>query len=195
MKWIVVAILAAIVPYTWITLHFRKAGEPYRPYEDSKQRAQVMRLLDAGYQRIALTVDRPEEAADGAPPPSHAAASPTPGGLPPELSGTLIDPPPAPEAVTGVTAPAASSAGASYPIRFTCTQPDRPGQVVEVMLYLRGREAVLVPAFEALDDERRGRDGEMTARVVLPAGTLATGSYRFTLVGARTSRVWTVEVR
>src|SRR5262245_25725972 len=54
MKWVVVAILLLIVPYTIITLKYRKAGPAYEPYEDLKNRANVSRLLAAGYQRIPI---------------------------------------------------------------------------------------------------------------------------------------------
>ena len=60
MKWIVLAIVLFLVPYTFITLHFRKPGPGYLPYQDSKQRATLAKV---GYQRITLSVDRPADPA------------------------------------------------------------------------------------------------------------------------------------
>ena len=49
LKWIAIIILACIIPYTWITVRYRKPGPAFQPYDDSKNRANVLRLLDAGY--------------------------------------------------------------------------------------------------------------------------------------------------
>src|SRR5438105_3708911 len=54
MKWIALAILLFIVPYTYLTLHFRKPGKAFEPYADLSKRANTARLLSAGYQRIPL---------------------------------------------------------------------------------------------------------------------------------------------
>jgi hypothetical protein len=48
MKWIVVAIVAVIVPYTFLTLRYRRPGKAFEPYADMKDRANTMRLLSAG---------------------------------------------------------------------------------------------------------------------------------------------------
>ena len=89
MKWIALAILLVIVPYTFLTLHYRKQGPAFRPYEDMKNRAGVIRLLSAGFQRIPLAAQRPAD-------PTGATAAATfmaPGGLPAELAATLVEPP------------------------------------------------------------------------------------------------------
>ena len=41
MKWVVVAIVVCIVPYTFLTLKYRKTEAPNRPYEDNKKRAML----------------------------------------------------------------------------------------------------------------------------------------------------------
>ena len=65
MKWIVLTIALVIVPYTFLTLHYRKPGPAYRPYQDAQERANVVRLLSAGYQRITLPAQRPADPARG----------------------------------------------------------------------------------------------------------------------------------
>ena len=55
------AILAVVVPYTWLTLAYRKPGPAFQPYEDLRRQANVKRLLAAGYQRISLTAQRPAD--------------------------------------------------------------------------------------------------------------------------------------
>src|SRR5690606_30268310 len=103
MKWVVVAILACVIPYTWITLRYRKPGPAFQPYEDSKNRANVIRLLDAGYRRMTVSALRPADPARSAPPGPAAAVASLPGGLPMRLSETLVEIPLMPERVTGVT--------------------------------------------------------------------------------------------
>ena len=63
MKWIVVAILLFIAIYTPITLLYRKPGKTFEPYQDTKDRANTGRLLNAGYQRVALGFSRPTDPA------------------------------------------------------------------------------------------------------------------------------------
>src|SRR5690606_6014035 len=44
MKWVIVAIIAILVPYTFLTLRYRKPGPAFQPYEDMKNQANVTRL-------------------------------------------------------------------------------------------------------------------------------------------------------
>jgi len=90
MKWIVLTIALVLVPYTFLTLHYRKPGPAYRPYQDAQERANVVRLLSAGYQRITLPAQRPADPARGtATAPTLAAL----GGLPSALVATLVQKP------------------------------------------------------------------------------------------------------
>src|SRR4030095_13974161 len=98
MKWIVVAIIAVVVPYTFLTLWYRKPGPAFQPYEDMKSRANVSRLLAAGYQRIFLPAQQPAATAARIESATVAAA---PGGLPAGLRGVPVSPPP-PPAASGV---------------------------------------------------------------------------------------------
>jgi hypothetical protein len=65
MRWIVVAILLFIPTYTYLTLHFRRPGPSFNPYQDMRDRADVIRLLKAGYRRVAIEATRPVESASG----------------------------------------------------------------------------------------------------------------------------------
>ena len=94
MKWVFVAILACIVPYTVLTLKYRKAAPAYQPYEDSKQRANVLRLLDAGYQRITVKAERPSDPEELVRTLNTQAEILTvAGGLPEDLNATLVETP------------------------------------------------------------------------------------------------------
>src|ERR1041385_8351505 len=89
MKWIVVAITVVIVPYTFITLHYRRPDKAFEPYADMKDRANTMRLLSAGFQRVSLAAARPADPVRGA----AATVQPAPGGIPAALKTTLVDQP------------------------------------------------------------------------------------------------------
>ena len=62
MKWVVLAIILSIGVYTFLTLKYRRPDRAFRPYQDLRDRANVHRLLDAGFQRIALEADLPADA-------------------------------------------------------------------------------------------------------------------------------------
>jgi hypothetical protein len=87
MKWIVVAILLMIVPYTIITLKYRRPGRAYEPYQNMRDRSNTSRLLSAGFQRISLPAERP---ADRMQPITSATINATSGALPPALRATLV---------------------------------------------------------------------------------------------------------
>src|SRR5580692_5905944 len=61
MKWIVASIQLFIPIYTYRTLHYRRPAAAFIAYRDMRDRADVIRLLKAGYQRIAIDVSRPAE--------------------------------------------------------------------------------------------------------------------------------------
>ena len=195
MKWVALAIIAFIVPYTYLELHYRKPGRPYRPYEDTRNRVNTARLLSAGYQRVTLNAERPADSgrlaiASSAP----AVATASPGGVPAELGGALIDPPLLPVSIDSVTSPATASAAQPYAIQFTCTLPDNKEQLADAQLYHKEGVLMLVPSFEKLDGGLLARTRESTVLVTVPAATLKPGSYTVTVIGGRTSRSWTLQV-
>ena len=172
MKWVLLAILLVIVPYTFITLRYRKPGPAFQPYEDMKNRANTSRLLSAGFQRVALTAARP---ATPTPALFNATISPAPGGLPGALRTTLVEPPPLPADIASVAGAPSVDAGAA--------------------LYVRQAEIFIAPEFEKISGGLLSRTRESTVQLAVPAGLLKPGNYRLTLLGAQSSRAWTVRVQ
>jgi hypothetical protein len=190
MKWIVLAIGVFIVGYTYLTLHFRKPGRAYRPYEDTKNRINTERLLAAGYQRIVLAVERPTDAGM-----KGSSGMPAPGGLPLGLKTATVSAPLLPVDILDAHAAGSVAAGEPYVVQFRCLAPDDHQQLGGAELYVRGEEIVLTPNYERLGNGLQYRTRETFANAIVPAGTLKPGSYRITLVGERTSRAWQVQVR
>ena len=192
MKWIIITIVLIIVPYTFLTLRYRKPGPAFRPYEDIKNRANVTRLLDAGYRRISLAAQRP---ADGLHPRDGAAIAPAPGGLPSELRGTLVEMPQLPAEIISVTASPNANTLQSYSIQFTCTLRDDRQQLAGAELFVRGEILVVTPTFEPVPGALQARTPQSEVRLTIPPGALKPGTYTVTLVGERVSRAWPVNVK
>lgn len=191
MKWIVLTIIVVLVPYTFLTLYYRKPGPAYRPYQDAQERANVVRLLSAGYQRITVAAQRPADS------PRAAAAAPTTavlGGLPSELVATLVQKPLLPPEIHAVTAAPSVSALQPYAIQFTCTLPDNKQQLAGAELYVKDAEIVITPDFELLTGGLLARSHESVILLTVPAGALKPGTYRVTLAGQHSSRAWSVQV-
>lgn len=191
MKWIVLTIIVVLVPYTFLTLYYRKPGPAYRPYQDAQERANVVRLLSAGYQRITVAAQRPADS------PRAATAAPTTavlGGLPSELVATLVQKPLLPPEIHAVTAAPSVSALQPYAIQFTCTLPDNKQQLAGAELYVKDAEIVITPDFELLTGGLLARSRESVILLTVPAGALKPGTYRVTLAGQHSSRAWSVQV-
>lgn len=192
MKWIVVAIIVIIVPYTFLTLRYRKPGPAFQPYEDMKSRANVSRLLAAGYQRIAIAAHRP---ADPALAPGGAQVLPAPGGLPDDLRSTLVEPLLLPVEITSVTAAPTATTVQSYVIQLACALPDDKQQLGGAELYIRGDQLVIAPTFERIAEGLLARSRTAAVLLTIPAGALKAGHYQVTVVAERASRTWPLEVR
>lgn len=192
MKWIVVAIIVIIVPYTFLTLRYRKPGPAFQPYEDMKNRVNVSRLLSAGYQRVPLTAQRP---ADGARTIGGADVTNVPGGLPSDLRSTLVEPPMLPTEILSVTAGPNTTTLLPYAIQFTCTLPDDKKQLGGAELYVRGETLVITPTFDHVTGDLLTRSRNAAVLLTIPSGTLKPGRYSVTLVGERASRSWPLEVK
>lgn len=192
MKWIVLAIVVVLVPYTFLTLRYRKPGPAFRPYQDMQDRANVMRLLAAGYQRITLAAQRPADPRGAA---SAATITAAAGGLPSGLRSTLVQPPLLPTEILSVSAAPAASAKEAYPIQFICNLPDNKQQLAGAELYLRGSEIVITPDFERLTGGLQSRSRENVILLTVPAGSLKPGRYQVTIVGQHASRGWTLQVK
>jgi hypothetical protein len=192
MKWIVVAILLLIVPYTFITLRYRKAGPAFQPYEDIKNRANVSRLLAAGYQRIPIIAQRP---ADTGRAPGGASITNAPGGVPQDLQSTLVEPLSLPTDITSVTASADASAAQPYAIQLACTLPDDKRQLGGADLYVRGEQLVIAPTFEQITSDLLARSRHAAVLLTIPPGALKPGHYTVTLIAQHGARTWPLEVR
>lgn len=192
MKWIVLAILLMIVPYTFVTLHYRKPGPAFQPYEDMKNRANVVRLLAAGYQRIPLPARRP---ADGPSPQAGASILPDTAGVPADLKSTLVEPPLLPAEIVRIHAAPSVDAAAPYALELTCLPPDERHQLRGAELYVRGDRAVIVPTFEPAGGDLTARSREAVVLLSIPAGALKPGRYTVTVVAEKASRSWPLEVR
>jgi hypothetical protein len=191
MKWIVAAILVFIPAYTYLTLHYRKVGPAYSPYQDMRDRADVIRLLKAGYQRVALEASRPAERM----PAGAAQSMPAPGGLPDELRKTLVESPLLPLEVNSVSAAPGAVSGIDYTVVVDYTIPDNKRQLSGAHLYEKPGEIVIVADFERLAGGLLSRTREGSALLDIPPGSLRPGTYRVTVVGERASRSWTLTVR
>lgn len=192
MKWIAVAILLVIVPYTFIRWHYRKPGHAFEPYHDMKDRANTLRLLSAGFQRVTIEAERP---ADPISLPSTATVTDAAAGLPPALAASLVDEPLLPGDIVSVSAAATANPLLPYSIGFTCTVPDNKQQINEAHLYIRSSEIYVVVDFEKLNGNLLARSRTSLVRLNVPPGTLKTGRYRVTLVGSHTAKSWSLEVK
>jgi hypothetical protein len=191
MKWIVLAIALFVPVYTFLTLHYRRPGPAFRPYQDMRDRADVSRLLRAGYQRVAVEARRPADPTAA----SGLATSPAPGGLPEELRATLVESPLLPLTIGSVSAAPEAVSGIDYQVELTYTLADNKRQLSGAHLYERRGEVVIVADFERLGGDLLSRTREGAARLTIPPGALKPGTYRVTLVGERESRTWTLRVR
>jgi hypothetical protein len=192
MKWVALTTLVVLVLYTFLTLHYRKTGKSFEPHHDIKDRANTLRLLSAGFQRVTLDAQRPAETLQL---PSRAEISSAIGGLPSSLGNNLVDQPLLPSDIVSVTAAPQANALMSYPVEFTCALPDHKRQLGGAQLYVRDDEMVVIPSFEHLSGELLSRTRENLIRVTIPAGVLKPGHYQVTLVGAKASKTWSLEVR
>jgi hypothetical protein len=191
MKWVVLAIVLFLVPYTFITLRYRKPSPAYRPYEDMKNRANVVRLLDAGYQRIPLPAQRPSDPT-GAKPITTTTA---PGGLPKELRSALVEELLLPTEIINVAAASSGTATAPYTVRFSCTLPDDKRQLAGADLYAKGDQIVIAPVFERLSGNLATRTRDNVVLITVPAGALKPGQYHVTLAAQKASRSWALQLR
>lgn len=192
MKWIVLAIILIVVPYTFLTLRYRKAEPAFQPYADLKNRANVSRLLEAGYQRISIAAHQPADTARAS---GGADVTTVGGGLPPELRTTLVETPLLPVEITSVTTAPLANTLQPYSIHFTGTLPDDKQQLGGADLFIRGDSLVITPTFEHVSGDLRTRSRDAAVLLTIPAGALKAGKYNVTLVGERSSRSWALEVK
>jgi hypothetical protein len=190
MRWVVLSILIFIPIYTYLVLHYRKPGKMFEPYKDIRDRADVIRLLRAGYRRVAVEATRP---VDGAAP--RDTAAPSAGGIPHDLRETIVESPLLPEEIVSVSAAPTAASGIDYPISLTYTQPDNHRQLSGAHVYAKPGEIVIVADFERIEGDLLARTREESAVLDIPPRSIAPGRYRVTLVGEKASRTWALQVR
>lgn len=194
MKWIVVAIVVFMVGYTAVNLHFRKAGRPYRPYQDAQDRATIARLLAAGWQKLPVDARRPVEkpAVDAIP----AAVTRAAVGLGPDLAPKFAESPRLLASIDKVVAPGSVSRGADYSAYFTATLASQKAQLGELALYRKGGELVLVPGMETLPGkELMSRWSDSAYGVSFSTANLPPGRYRMRIVARGPAAEWSFTVR
>lgn len=191
MPWIVAAIVLFILAYTVLRLHYGKRGKPFEPYYDLGAQAATRRLLEFGYQRIPVDIERP---ADPLPPARLAATAAVVvnalGGLPEELGGALAIRPSLPAAIGSVTAPREAAPTGAYRLQFTCAQPDYKTQIHGALLYRKDRQLYLLPDFEKMSGQLLARSRESVVLASFPTQGLKPGRYTVTLCGSRISKSW-----
>ena len=192
MKWIILAIILIIVPYTFLTLHYRKPGPAFRPYEDMKNRANVARLLAAGYQRLPIQAQRQVDAVRV---PGGATIEDGAGGLPPDLRSTLVEAPVLPLDILALTAAPTASTLQPYVIQLTCTLPNDRVQLAGAELYMRDERLVFSPTFAPIAGDLQQRSPQSVVLLTVPAGALKAGRYDVFVVAERSSRRWSLEVK
>lgn len=197
MKWVFLAIVLCIVPYTVLTIHYRKPKDQnFEPYEDMKQRANVLRLLNAGYQRVNAPVSRPADPQQLIKAMrSLAEIAAAPSGVTEGLDASLVETPQLPRSFSSVSAPRETASLLPYPIVFTCTLADQKHQLGGAQVFIRGQSVVIIPLFEPLGGDLTARSKESPVALTLPGGVLKSGSYTVHLAGSEQSRQWTVEVK
>lgn len=189
MSWVAASIAVFIIGYTFISLEFRKANRPYEPYYDLKERGQTHTLLEAGYQRITLTVSVPTGSGVSA---SAVAPTPAPAGVPPYLAKLLFDPPLLPATYANLQAASGTQGRLPYTIDFTCHPGAGHSAPNAASAYVRADTIVIVPECESEGDQSAGPAD--TVRLTIPPGELKPGRYQIVLVGGESSLTWTLQV-
>jgi hypothetical protein len=198
MKWVVLATIAGLAVYTYVTLHFRKdPASAHRPVEDAKERFTINRLRQAGYSRIPASAERPAD-------PARTLAGLTrplaeiqdaPGGLPAELAETFAEPPKLSDSFQNVSAPATGTAMLPYSIQYTCQLPDNNGILGETRVYVKDNDIAIVTDFDRIDSDLLARTKEATVLLQLPASIFRSGeTFEITLVGQAASKRWSLQV-
>ena len=194
MKWVVAAILVFVVGYTLVNIFFRKPGRPHEPYEDMNNRVTNRRLLDAGWQRVALQTRRPVEKPGGV----GALAEVRRGanGLGVEFSRAFAVAPALPASIDRVTAPTAIAQGVDCTVYFTASLGDQKKQLGDITLYRRGQELVFVPELESLPGTGLlSRWNDTDYWLSFPTLDLPPGRYTARLLARGPAAVWEFEVR
>ena len=163
MKWIILAMILFVAPYTYLTLHYRKPGPGYQPYQDAREKT---RIAQVGYKRVTLRAARPADTRSVI----NGSAVAAPGGLPADLAATLLVKPLLPEAIGDVAAPTAAAGEDSYRIQFSCTLSDSQQQLGGAQFYVKGAEVFVLVDFERLESGLVARSRQDVIELAAPPG-------------------------
>lgn len=188
MKWIILAVVLFIVPYTYLTLRYRKPTS-FQPFEEARERKHIQ---EVGYTRVSCRITRPADKPAGGP--AELAAAPAGGGLPADLATHLVDRPVLPVQITGVRAAESCAATDEYPVRFRCQPPAGNVEFAAAHVYRKEHTLVIVAEFAPVADGLVQRGAENEATVIVPSGSFDPGSYQVTLAGSLASRTWPLQV-
>ena len=192
MRWIIIAMILFVAPYTYLTLHYRKPGPSYQPYQDAKEKTV---LAHNGYTRISLPSAQPASGmllpVQGIPASTNSSIL----GLTPELKKALGTAVTIPEAIDSVAAPTIFEHGKTYPFSYGCCTSDLHHALAGTRLYVKDKNVYFITDFEALVGGLSSRDTHTVIALELPSGALEAGSYMFTVVGKNQSRSWHVLVK
>lgn len=192
MTWVVVAIVAILVPYTVITVLYRKEARPFEPYQDMKRQANVHRLLKAGFHRYAVITERPADGSGAGPSGRRMDVQAGPGGLPAALAEALLEVPLLPATIRQLAAPAALRIGEPLVVSLVAGLPDRKEGLGEAHLYVREQELVLLVGFDSLPGQLETRARDLAVQARAPTDQLKPGTYRLTVVGTTQSQSGTL---
>ena len=194
MKWIVAVIVLFVAGYTVVNLTFRKAGRPYRPYQDAQDRATIARLLAAGWQKMPADTRRPIEKPALADAP--AAVTRATVGLGLDLTPNFAELPKLLATIDQVIAPASVARGADYSAYFTASLPNQKALVGDLALYRKGNELVFIPTAEPLPGkELMSRWSESTCCVSFSTASLPPGRYQARIVAKGPAAAWAFTVK
>ncbi|RRJ95806.1 hypothetical protein Ga0100231_017530 [Opitutaceae bacterium TAV4] len=189
MKWVFLAILLCIVPYTWIALRYRKPAPAAEPYAD-----RVERTAPTTHRHLSLKAERPAPPNTEVPRDAfaigRATLTPLPPGLPQGLLDILGSPPRLPASVNLINVPAEIQSGEPVAIQFTCHLAGEHDVLGGADIYIKENAIVILPAFESLDADLQARTLNERVRITIPPGTLKPGAYDVRLMAADNGYVW-----
>ena len=194
MKWVVLAIIATLLPYTAITVLYRKESRPFEPYSDMKRQANVHRLLTAGFNRYLVATDRPTEGLVSIPAARRATTQTAPGGVPEVLADALIEVPHLPSTVRQLVAPISVRVGEALVVSLVAGLPNHHEALGETYLYAKDSELILLVGFDPLPGNLESRARDLALRASVSTEHLKPGRYHLTVVGLTESQVGTVTV-
>jgi len=193
MKWIVISIVLFVGGYTLVNVYYRKPGRGYRPYQDAQDRATTVRLLSAGWHKLAVNTRRPaENPAIGISAATHRDYL----GVGPDLETKFAEKPALLATIDQVTAPDSIAGGSEYAIYFTASMDDLKDQLGDLSLYHRDHELVLIPSLETLPGkELMSRRNDSSYWAGFSTAGLSPGTYEMRIVAKGPALAWSFTVR